>query len=196
MRKLIFLTLTITLGLIACNSSDNTKNKSVQTDYSETKVKSLKTVVKDTTMQTQAIQTNLSVLVLPPYDIVANGGFSPHIKNYLETEISKDTSLTVIKFPYKQLMNVPYQNVFDKKYCKPITDKIDADVIVMSKLDLKTQVGEMSLDKWSFEIRIYYPSSDKQINSSVKADNLSDVEIKNIIINRRQDLTNEIKNNR
>jgi len=180
--------------MIACNSSDNTKNKKVQFEKFEIKDEENRTGVKDTTIQTRSIHPKLSVLVLPPYDLVANGGFSPHIKNYLETEISKDTSLIVMEFPYKQLMKVPYQNVFDKKYCQPITDIIDSDVIIMSKLDL--QFGEMSIDKWSFQIRIYYPSSGKQINSSLKAENLSDVEIENIICNKRQELINEIKNNR
>ncbi len=201
MKKLIFLKLTIIVVIAACCNTDNTKSS--QPEYSVNLISKLDTVANDKTTETEntgiqgeKILTKLTVLVLPPYDEVANGGFSPNIQEYLETEISKDTSLTLIRFPYKQLMHVPYQNVFDKKYCKPITDKIKTDVIVMSKLDLNTKTGEMLLDKWNFKIRIYYPNFDKQTNSRVTADNVTENEIKNILAYKRQDLTNELKNYR
>ena len=181
-----------------CNNSDSGTISNRQTDTSKT-INNLITTdatSTDTTLQTQTSQTKLSVLILPPYDLIANGGISPDIQTFLETEISKDTSLSLIKFPYKQLMNVPYQNVFDKKYCKPITDKIKTDIIVMSKLDNVSRTGQMPTDKWNFQIRIYNPSTDRQTNSTVKADNITDNEIKSIIASRQNDLTTEIKNNR
>lgn len=123
----------------------------------------------DSTVITDTVSTliqppprKLSVIVLPPFDKIANEGISPDVQKYLEREISKDTSLNVIKFPYRALMNVPYQNVFDKKYCKPITDKVDADIIVMTKLELKVRTGQMTSDTWGVSFRIYNVRTDDQ----------------------------------
>jgi hypothetical protein len=169
-------------------SSDHKKTDTISTAN--------KSNIEDTITKANFPQTKLSVIVLPPYDVIANAGISPDIQKYLETEISRDTTLTLIKFPYKQLMNIPYQNVFDRKFCKPIIDKVKADIIVMSKLDQVTRTGKMTTDKWNFQIRIYNTNNENQTNSSVTADNLTESEIKNILSDRQHDLTTEIKNSR
>ena len=93
-------------------------------------------------------------------------------------------------------MHVPYQNVFDKKFCKPILEKIKTDIIVMSKLDHVTRTGNMTTDKWNFRIRIYNVKTNKQINSTVTGNDLTDRSIKNVLAKRQQNLTTEIKNSR
>src|SRR5687768_1445385 len=134
MNRLIFVL--FILWLSCCNNSNRV------TDDNARMVDSV--LAPNDTASATTIQlpfTRLSVLVLPPFDEIANEGISPGVQEYLEREISKDTSVTLIEFPYKDLMNVPYHNVFDKKYCKPITDRIDADVVIMTKLDQEERTG-------------------------------------------------------
>ena len=77
-----------------------------------------------------------SVLVLIPYDEIANAGRSPNIQQCLESEFRKIDSFDLRPFPFKKLMGVPYQMVYDKKYCKSILEKVTVDYIIMSKLCL------------------------------------------------------------
>lgn len=138
----------------------------------------------------------ITVIVFPPYDMIANEGISPNVKEYIEAEIIRDTNLTLLKFPYKQLINVPYQNLYDKKYCKPILDKIKADIFIMCKLDQVTHTGQMTLDKWNLRIKIYNTKTDNQITSKFIVDSLTDQGIRKALSFRQASLTNEIKNNR
>jgi len=94
-----------------------------------------------------------TVLVLIPFDIMANAGGSPNISDCLESELSKNNTIKVITFPYKKLMGVPYQQVFDKNYCTPILEKINVDLIIMSKLDNDKVTGGLHYDIWSFKIK-------------------------------------------
>jgi len=171
--------------LTSCNNSDTQTIKDGQT----------KTPDIDTTIIPKATLTNLTILVFPPYDAIANEGISPDIQKYIEWLFTTDTTFRLMKFPYRQLMNVSYQNVFDKKYCTPITDKIKTDIIIMSKIDQTIGTGNMTTDKWKFKIKIYNPKTGNQTVSNLAADNLTSGEIENLIKSRRQELFTEIKNN-
>jgi hypothetical protein len=188
MKNIVYISLI--LWLSSCNNSSNvTGDNAMTTHSSETTMDTM------TATSTQRRLKKISVIVLPPYDLIANEGISPDIQKYLETEISSDTSLTVIKFPYKDLINVPYHNVFDKKYCKPIADKVHADIIIMTKLELRERTGRMTSDNWNLSIRFYNVERDSQIDSKIVGDNLSDLEIKQLLEQKRLDLVEEIKNN-
>lgn len=104
---------------------------------------------------TGAQQKKLSILVLPPYDEIANEGISPDVQQYLEEQIGKDTNFTLVKFSYKEFMNVPYQNIYDKKYCQPVMEKKKADVMLMSKLELIKTTGKMNEGEWSVSLNMY-----------------------------------------
>jgi len=182
--------LTIFFLLTSCDNSPATQSDTERADTT----KQLRLI--DTTTKSKITLTKLSILVLPPFDEIANEGISPNIQQILEKTISNDTTLTLIQFPYRQLMNVPYQNVFDKKYCKPITDNLQTDIILMTKLDQATRTGKMASDKWNFQIKIYNTKTDKQFLSQMTGDNLTSTEIQNLIKSRRQDLFTEINNNR
>jgi hypothetical protein len=183
--KIFFRLLAICL-LISCGESKHVSDEKERTIASASE--------SDTTsvIASQSLQRKLSVIVLPPFDKIANEGISPDVQKYLEMEIAKDTSLTVIKFPYRDLMNIPYHNVFDKKYCKPLTDKIETDIIVMTKLEQEERTGQMGSDKWNLLIRIYDVAADEQINSEVTGVNLTDAEIADLIKERQRDLVSEI----
>jgi hypothetical protein len=181
-------------GALTKMDRDNMQNNIETSDTLQSYIQEANTIDTPIVNHIQVPQTKLSVLVLPPYDELANGGFSPNIQKQIETEIAKDSSLTVIKFPYKQLMKVPYQQVFDKKYCKPITNIIKTDIIVMSKLDNVKKTGYVTSDKWNVRIKIYNTNTDNQINSNLKANNLTDYEIKQFITYKQKELVSEINN--
>ncbi len=191
MKKLFYILLIVSLN--ACNHSDSVINENKQIDPISKKDKP---VIAELIVNTNSPQTKFSVIVLPPYDEIANAGISPDIQRYLETEISKDTSFALFKFPYKQLVGVFYQNIYDKKYCNPIVNKTKADIIIMTKLDQIARTGKMSTDKWNFQIKIYNVKADKQISSTVRGKELMDSEIQKLLSERLHDLMTEIKNNR
>jgi hypothetical protein len=118
----------------------------------------------------------LNVIVLPPYDVIAGAGISPDIAKSLESVLKKEAQLDVMKFPYQKLINANYHMVYDKKYCREIIEIVDPDIIVMSRLDLAKKTGNMDMDRWDFEIKIYDVSSDQQRKSisgqSLRADGI------------------------
>lgn len=68
-----------------------------------------------------------------------NAGISPDIRTIVESILYDQGRLSVIPFPFKQLMGVPYHKVFDKKYCKPILEKVDCDIIIMSQIGTNSE---------------------------------------------------------
>ena len=189
MKTLLNLTI---LFLLACNNNSvTTDNKEVQADTAKPQQVSVETPIK-----TKTNLTKLTVLILPPFDEIANEGISPNIQKVLEMTFSDDTTFTLINFPYRQLMNVPYQNIYDKKYCKPITDKIKTDIILMTKLNQATRTGQMASDKWDFQMKFYNTKTDRQFLSTVSGNGLTSAEIENRIKSHQSDLFSEIKNNR
>lgn len=192
MKQLLTFVVLLVFFLISCDNSGNKTNAINRNGMiSETKDSilsdSLKTKIKPL--------SKLSVIVLPPHDENANEGISPPIQKYLESVILMDTSLTLIKFPYKQLINIPYHNIFDKKYCKPIIDVLKADVVLMSKIEQVTSTGDLSKNKWNFQIRIYKTQANTQINSELSGTNLTNSAIHSLLKDRQIVLTTEIKNN-
>ena len=190
MKIKLYILIGLIMLLVSCNNTDNSINNNMTKEI----IIPLNTYVnEDTTVKTNSSKPKFLVLVLPPYDEIANAGISPNIQKYIEDEIYNDSFFTLIKFPYKQLMNVPYYNVYDKKYCKTISEKINADIIIMSKLVQITQTGNITTDQWNFQIRIYNTKTDKQIDSCIKGVKLVDREIKSIISEKLSDLISEIK---
>jgi hypothetical protein len=119
---------------------------------------------------TNPTDSTVKVLVLPPFDAIENAGVSPDISKIIETTLTEQGQLSVLSFPYKQLMGVPYQMVFDKKYCRPILDKVDCDVIIMSQI-ITDNERKPGFWPWSYKIRVYNARTGKQLNS-IQGDNL------------------------
>jgi hypothetical protein len=134
---------------------------------------------------------SLNVIVLPPYDVIANEGISPDITKSLETVLKRETKLEVMKFPYQKLINANYHMVYDKKYCREIIEIVDPDIIVMSRLDLTKKTGNMEADRWNFEIKIYDVSSDQQ-RKSISGQSLRAEGIDKTINELRESLVDDI----
>lgn len=86
---------------------------------------------------------------------------------------------------------MPYQMVFDKKDCKPILDKVDCEIIIMSQIitDNEQKPGAWP---WSYKIRVYNTRTGKQINS-IQGDNLKTEDIQNDIHSKREKLIGDIE---
>jgi hypothetical protein len=133
----------------------------------------------------------LNVIVLPPYDVIAGAGISPDITKSLENVLKKEAQLDVMKFPYQKLINANYHMVYDKKYCREIIEIVDPDIIVMSRLDLAKKTGNMDMDRWDFEIKIYDVSSDQQ-RKSISGQSLRAEGIDRTIHELRENLVDDI----
>lgn len=189
--RIIFYLLFVAI-LVSCNP-DNKPNENVKQDAVTTS-KSQDT--SDADLRIHIPQAKLSVLVLPPYDEIANAGISPGVQEYLEDEIAKDTNLVLIKFPYKQLMNVEIYNIYDKKYCADVLKHVKADVLIMTKLDNVRLAGKMKDDKWNLSIRIYNVNTGVQTDSKVSINNSAGADIQGSIASHQKEISAEINNSR
>ena len=135
--------------------------------------------------------STVKVLVLPPYDEIANAGISPDIQTILESALTDKGHLSIIPFPFRKLMGVPYQMVYDKKYCKPILNKVDCDVIIMTQI-ITNNERKPGIWPWTYKIRVYNVRTDKQMNS-IEGENLKADEFSKDIANKIDKLIKDIE---
>jgi hypothetical protein len=174
-------------GIISCTPSTTSSRDAASASNPSFKVSDTSTALKKP-------KTNLTVLVLPPYDEIAGRGISPNIQKLLEEAVSGDSSLSVLTFPYSKLADVSYQNIFSKKHCGPVLDRVKSDIIIMSKVDLGSDTGNMFTNKWDLLIKIYHVASEKEIPSKLTADDLTIPQIGELISSQKQKLSQEIEN--
>lgn len=147
----------------------------------------------DTLRRGGQVREKETILILPPFDVIANEGISPPVQEFLEAVIAEDTSVTLIKFPFRELMNIPYHNVFDKRYCKPITDVVKADINVMTKLEQRKRTGNMATYKWDLRVRVLNTRTNRQFDSELTADTVTSAGLRKVITSQREVLIGEIK---
>jgi len=132
-----------------------------------------------------------TVLILPSYDLYANGGFSPEIQYSLEEYFLTSKKVKLIKFPLKKLSNIPYQNVFDKKYIEPIIAKVKVDYIILSKLDLYNELDTNK--KWDLSFRIIKVNEMGQKNSNLFLKKSTKTQIEKVLSEKYETLIEEIQ---
>lgn len=134
-----------------------------------------------------------SVLVLIPFDSIANAGISPNTRTMIENMLSDIDGIDVIPFPFKELMGVSYQMVFDKKYCAPIIEVVNPDVIVMTRLSTNNEriPGKW---EWHYQLKIYEVSADNQF-VSIEGKDLSASEFESDLNLKKAKLISDIKTN-
>jgi hypothetical protein len=135
--------------------------------------------------------STIKVLVLPPYDEIANAGVSPDTQAMLETALTIHGQLSVIRFPFKTLMGVPYQMVFDKKYCEAILAKVDCDIIIMTRIVTNNERKAGSWP-WTYHVRVYNVRTKKQLDS-IKGENLKAEDLAGDISGKVDQLVKEIQ---
>lgn len=153
------------LLFVSCDSTNEKKQK-------RTEVKR-DTVLVDTstelTDETVKIEKPLSPQALEIIVVQCANGYDYSQQGYdfnpiIEKELNTFKNINVQPFPYKALMGVSYQGVFDKKYCPPIIDKVDADFLILTQFDKQLNVFD-TLPKWGYELRIVETKTLKQVNS-------------------------------
>ncbi len=119
--------------------------------------------------------TKIKVLVLQ----CSNGYGLDDFRNVVEKEIGENNQFEIIPFPNKKLLGVTFQGVYDKKYCKPISEKIDVDYIIMTKYLGNIVQGIELIDEkttiWGYEIKILNTKSWNQ-KVSIRKDDLKKYE--------------------
>jgi hypothetical protein len=191
MRKTGFILIALVLIAAGCKQNKPATGNNTETDLP---VQTQDTITNIEISQTEVRQEKISILILPPADgMVSTAGITPDFAQYLATALAMDSALCPIKFPYKKLQNTPYLHIFDKRYCKPISDKVETDIIIMSELEFVHRTGNINSDQWHIRIRIYNTKTDRQIDSKVKAKNLPAEEMNDFILKRRNELISEIK---
>jgi len=135
--------------------------------------------------------STVKVLVLPPHDQIANIGGSPDIRETIESALTDTDQLSVLPFPFKQLMGVRYQMVFDKKYCKSILEKVECDVIVMSQI-ITDNERKPGIWPWSYKIRVYNVRTGRQLNS-IYGDDLNAEDFQKDIHSKVNELVKDIE---
>lgn len=135
--------------------------------------------------------STIRVLVLTPYDKIANAGASPDTQTILESALANKDRISIIPFPYRKLMGVPYQMVFHKKYCKAITDKVDCDVIIMTQINTNNE-REPGIWPWAYKIRIYNVRTGMQIDS-IHGEDLKAKDFSNDITSKINRLVKDIE---
>lgn len=134
--------------------------------------------------QVQSIDNTdtIEVIVMPEFYgyeyALYNFRFSPTV----ESELDKFSNIKVKPFPTKALVGVAYQNVYDKKYCPPIIEKVDVDFLILTRFDKRLDSRQLDLDstkvKWGYAIRIVNTATLEQRNSihANELDNYIDIE--------------------
>lgn len=159
-RFLSYATLSVIALLCSLSCKDSSKDSIVQdTESRDIQVVSQKAV--DTLLPSSErldkpqidVEDTVTVMVVQcsnGYNYASGGyDFNPII----ESELSLSDRFNVHPFPLKKLMGVPYQGVFDKKYCQPIIDKVDVDYLILTRF--KGDITEhLKNDGWGYDVKI------------------------------------------
>jgi len=150
---------------ISFDSSNSRKSNFITTNTNKITTDNSKTT-HNTELKNENLKTDtIDIIVVQcanGYEYVMHGyDFNPII----ESELNKFDNINVKPFPYKTLLGVPYQEVFDKKYCTPIIEKVNVDFLVLTRFDKNYNELKQNQDNWGYEIRVVNTETFVQINS-------------------------------
>jgi len=135
-------------------------------------IDSSKIVQEKTLLNNHKVIDTLKIIVVQcanGYEYAMNSyNFNPVIEN----ELNKFKNILVKPFPFKTLMGVSYQGVFDKKYCQPIIDKVNVDFLILTRFDKGYSGLNQTEMKWGYELKIVNTETLEQVNS-INAHNLN-----------------------
>jgi hypothetical protein len=125
-------------------------------------------------LNNKKIIDTLEIIVVQCANGYEYGMFNYNFNHVIEIELDKYENIKVKPFPYKTLMGVAYQGVFDKKYCPPIIEKVDVDFLILTRFD--KEYGELTSSdemRWGYELKIVNTETLEQIKS-INAHDLKD----------------------
>lgn len=164
------------MTIIGCNSAEKKESKMV--DINETIENSFNAENSVSSNKDTYVSENLKIDTLDIIVVQCANGYEYSMHNYdfnpiVETELNKFNNINVRPFPLKTLMGVPYQGVFDKKYCPAIIEKVDVDFLILTRFDKRyDELNRTEMD-WGYELRIVNTKTLEQVNS-ISADNLKE----------------------
>ena len=182
------------LTIIGCNSIDKKEHNATEKKNESDLVDSLKIDIVRSMLNDSTIIDTLEIIV-----VQCANGYEYAMHNYdfnpiIENGLNKFENVKVLPFPYKTLMGVPYQGVFDKKYCPPIIEKVNVDYLILTRFDKKYSELNSAEMKWGYELRIVNTETLEQVNS-INAHNLNDYQgIENHIEDNIEKLKTDIEN--
>lgn len=153
------------LTIIACNTTDK-KNQNVTEKNNDSELLDSSKTAKDVSLLNDStIIDTLEIVV-----VQCANGYEYAMHNYdfnpvIENELDKFENIKVKPFPYKTLMGVAYQGVFDKKYCPPIIEKVDVDFLILTRFDKRYDELNSAEMRWGYELKIVNTETLEQIKS-------------------------------
>lgn len=100
-----------------------------------------------------------------------NYGMEYDFNKTIFNELKKNKKFELIPFSYKKLMNVNYHGVYDIKYAKPIMEKVNADIFIMTRFISNNYLQERDAKiYWGYETKILNTKTLKQQISIRKTD--------------------------
>ena len=153
------------LAVVGCNTIDKNAKNTIEEKQKRSLIDSLK-IKNDKCLQEDTVSIDTLKLIVVQ---CANGyEYAIHSYNFnpvIERELNRFENIKVKPFPYKTLMGVSYQGVFDKKYCTPIIEKVDVDILVLTRFDNQYYEVNNSKMKWGYELRIVKTETLEQIHT-------------------------------
>ena len=136
-------------------------------------------------------QKPVTVLVIPSYDIMSNGGISPLVAEMLRELLAGQPEIENVPFG-ATLQRTKWQMVYDKKYLSSILSVVKPDIILMSKLDVSEMTGLMSSISWNLSLRAYNTKTKEQKNLTLIYKKLTGDQIKSQLFEDRPTLISEL----
>lgn len=153
------------------------------TEIKEQNLTKVKTdnIMDDSSKVIEGVSTLNNIPKINTFEIIVvqcANGYEYEMHNYdfnpvIEIELNKFENINVKAFPYKSLMGVPYQGVFDKKYYSLIIKKVDVDFLILTRFDKGYNEFKSLEMKWGYELKIVNTKTLKQLNS-INAHDLKD----------------------
>ncbi len=173
----------ITLILYQCNNP-KTQITNIAKIYSDTITEN--SIVS----KSESSRDSVSILILPPFDSIANAGISPNTNKILEDILTKTDGIKVLKFPYQKLQKTDYYMIYDKKHCKELLNYIKPDVFIMTLLRAENN-NTFGNWPWYYQVKLYNVNSDKQL-ISIEGKGSSESDLERTIIANKDKLIHDI----
>lgn len=153
--------------------SDKKDRNSILEEKEEALIDSSKIVHDESSSNDQTIIDTVEIIVVQcanGYEYAMhNTDFNPVIEN----ELDKSENIKVKAFPYKTLMGVSYQGVFDRLYCTPIIERVDVDFLILTRFNNRNDELNSAEILWGYELKIVNTETSEQIKS-INAHDLKD----------------------
>ncbi|GGB77874.1 hypothetical protein GCM10007424_17450 [Flavobacterium suaedae] len=131
--------------------------------------------VNTTENEPEVVKEKTTILVIQCSNGYNYSGGGYDFNPLLEKELRKIDDFEIVEFSYKKLMGSIYQGVYDKKYAKPIMEKIDADIYIMTRFadDFLERRGKAT--NWGYELKLLNTKTMEQ-KISIGADSMESYE--------------------